>query len=69
MLAVLVLAAVGAILGLRAAYWVLAACGALLLVASAFDMGMLVLGFWIAGTIYFFAGLAGLLRLQPAPKA
>ncbi|RKS22705.1 uncharacterized protein DUF1700 [Arthrobacter sp. AG1021] len=68
-LAVLVLAAVGAILGLRAAYWVLAACGALLLVASVFDMGMLVLGFWIAGTIYFFAGLAGLLRLQPAPKA
>ena len=67
--AVLALAAAGAILGLRAAYWVLAAGGALLLVASVFDMGMLVLGFWIAGTIYFFAGLAGLLWIQPVPKA
>lgn len=63
---VLGLAAAGAMMGLRAAYWVLTACGALLLVTAVFDMGMLVLGLWVAGTIYFFVGLAGLLR--PAPK-
>lgn len=64
-IAVSVVCLVGVVRNARWVYWCMALIGVLALVGAIFSMGMLVLGIWIAGTIYLSCGLIGLLWMNP----
>lgn len=62
---VLGLCGVGVALNWKAAHAALLVIGVLLLAMSVFSMGMIVLAVWLAGAIYLFLGLVGVLWLNP----